>query len=230
MERGYVKIWRKSFDSVVFANKDLWYLWSWCLLKATYKTRYISVTTGKGEKVVKLCPGQFIFGRNSAASELKEKPTTIRRRIKKLEELGNISLKSDTHYTVISVCNWELYQSDDKKNGQATDTQMTGNGHPNDTNKKVKKVKNNNKTKFDPFLIKPDWFSEKDYKDMLSHRENKKAAKTERAIKTLLNEISKSLERGFTVKQCVDEMCNRNWTGFKDDWMKGRPQKDEGWT
>jgi len=56
-------------------------------------------------------PGQFIYGRHSAAKALKMKSPTVQSRMKKLEKMGNIIIQSITHYSIITIVNWEHYQS-----------------------------------------------------------------------------------------------------------------------
>jgi len=139
MDRGYLKLWRKAAESEVFACPHLWHLWSWCLIKASYKVRTVSFKTGKGLTIIKLSPGQFIFGRDSAAQSLGQPPSTIRNRMKRLEEAGMVNIGADNQYSIITICNWENYQNDDTENGQPKDNQRTTEGQPKDTNKKDKK-------------------------------------------------------------------------------------------
>ena len=70
------------------------------------------------------------------------------------------------------------------------------------------------------FDLKPDWFSDEDFSDMLEHRKKKKASMTERAIKAMIKQVVLAMGKGFTVEECVDEYAQRNWIGFKADWMK----------
>ena len=142
MERGYVNLWRCSLDSRVFGNDGLWKVWTWCLMKASHQNRWVPIITGKGKTEIEIQSGQFIFGRKTAAKELLMTESTIRNRIEKLKSIGNISLKPDTHYTIITICNWERYQSNEKPKGQAKDNQRTTKGQPKDTDKNVKNVKN----------------------------------------------------------------------------------------
>jgi hypothetical protein len=57
----------------------------------------------------------------------------------KLGNMQNCALKSDTHYTVVTILNYELYQGSGKAKGT---TQGTGKGQARDTNKNDKNVKN----------------------------------------------------------------------------------------
>jgi uncharacterized phage protein (TIGR02220 family) len=144
--KGYIKLHRTLMDSRVWRNEGLLKVWAWCLLKASYKEHWVSVPTGKGTTEVCLLPGQFICGRNTAAEELNMKPSTVSDRLKKLENIENIDIQPDTHFSIITVIKWEEYQGDDEEDQQATqhpsDTQPTGNQQATDTYKKVKKDKN----------------------------------------------------------------------------------------
>ncbi len=145
MDNTWIKLYRKSLDSQVFENEGLWKLWSYCMLKASYEERWVTVKIGKGETQVKLLPGQFIFGRLSAAKKLRQKPSTVRNRMQKLQKMGNLDIQEDTHYSIVTLCNWEEHQKRQEEEGQPEgppeDSHRTAIGPPEDTNKKVEKVK-----------------------------------------------------------------------------------------
>jgi hypothetical protein len=138
---GYVFLWRKSLESEVFFSPELWQLWSWCLMRANHKQAFVNVNIGRGNITVKLLPGQFIFGRNSCATFFNLPPSTISKRMKKLEKIGNISIKSDTHYSIVSICNWDVYQDGKKQKEQASNKQVTGKEQASNTDKNEKNEK-----------------------------------------------------------------------------------------
>lgn len=146
MNDGYVKLYRKSIDSRVFRNLGLWQLWTWCLMKASHKEIWVSVSTGRGDTEVRLLPGQFIFGRHAAAKELKQKPTSTYKRMMKLQTMQNLTMKSDTHFSIVTICNWDKYQTQEYKEEQAkeqaSDNQVTTKCQASDTNKNVKNEEN----------------------------------------------------------------------------------------
>ena len=102
-------------------------------MKASYTKRWKTIVTGKGTTEIEIIPGQFVFGRKTAAKELRMTESTIRNRIEKLKRIGNLTIKPDTHYSIITVCNWERYQAQEKQTGQAIgqakDNQRTTKGH-----------------------------------------------------------------------------------------------------
>jgi len=145
MDRGFVKLWRKSLDSRIFKNPELWQLWTWCLLKANHKPQFVEIVTGKGRSSVLVNTGSFVFGRNQAAKEIGQKPSGLWTRCLLLQRLGNLNIQSNTHYSIISIVNWEIYQPLTEKIDRQDDNQLTGNRQPNDTNKNEKNEKKKEK-------------------------------------------------------------------------------------
>jgi hypothetical protein len=134
---GYIFLHRKLIDSRVFQNAYLLKVFIWCLLKANHEGRWVPITTGKGKTEVFIQPGQFIFGRATAASELQMPDSSVRNRIRALQKKEVISVKADSHYSTITIVNWDTYQA----NGNKMDRQGTGKGQPEDTNKNDKNDK-----------------------------------------------------------------------------------------
>jgi hypothetical protein len=127
---GWIKLHRKSLDSWVFADPKTLKIWIWCLLKASHSGDFVPLTVGKGSTTVKLMPGSFIYGRNKASKELHIAGSTIDRKIEQLESHGNIKRKTGSHYSIITICNWGLYQKANSKSEQPTGRQRTGNEQP----------------------------------------------------------------------------------------------------
>lgn len=132
-------------ESIVFDNPDLLKVWIWCLLKATHKEHEQMV----GLQVQQLEEGQFIFGRIKAAEQLKMTESKVYRLIKTLEKLGNLNIKSNNKYSIVTIEKWGDYQSKDNDNEQQTEQQMnnkrTTNEQQMNTNKNVKNDKNDKK-------------------------------------------------------------------------------------
>jgi len=145
MQRGWVRLWRKSLDSRVFADAHLFQLFVWCLLRANRKKRWVPVKTGRGETQVQVGAGQFLFGRESAAADLHVPPSTLWRRMKRLESIGCLTIKADTHFSTVNIVNWLTYQPPKRKSGQPTDRHRAAKGHASDTDEKAEKGKKGEK-------------------------------------------------------------------------------------
>jgi hypothetical protein len=115
MERGWIKLWRKSEDSRVFQNEGLWKVWTWCLMQAAHEGHWVPIKVGKVITEVWVEPGQFIFGRNSAAKRLRMAPSTVWKRMLKLENMRNSDINRNSNYSVVSIVNWNSYQPKKKK-------------------------------------------------------------------------------------------------------------------
>jgi len=136
---GWICLHRKLLESRVFQNPHLLKVWIWCLLRANHKEEWVPMSTGRGNIEVHVLPGQFIFGRESAAKELKMTPSGTWKRIKKLKMMQNVNIESNRQYSIISIVNWHSYQdalqnSDSESNYQVTGKEQASNTDNNDNN------------------------------------------------------------------------------------------------
>ena len=122
-------------------------------MKASYKERSFPVKTGRGNIVVTVQPGQFIYGKYSASKELKMSASTIWKRMQKLKTIGNCNLESNHHYTLVTIINWNTYQQQHETSNLESNHQVTTIKPPSVPYNKVKKVnKVKNKTYTADFL------------------------------------------------------------------------------
>jgi hypothetical protein len=137
MDRGYIKLWRKSIDSPCWKNKEMWRVWSYCLMKASWKPTDAIV----GFSTIPLKAGQFIFGRKTASFETKLSERTIRTCMKHLENMQNLTVKSTNRYSIITIKNWDTYQEEKTNNDQQHDHHVTSKRPASDHIQEVKEVK-----------------------------------------------------------------------------------------
>lgn len=159
MDRGFVKLWRKLLDSEVFANEGLLKVWVYCMCKSNHKKRFVPFKTGRSVDTIEVKPGQFIYGRNKAAEHLHMSPSTVYKRMKKLVDLGCCNIKSNTHYSIITICNWDTYQGSEIPKEQAkeqpSNRQVTGKEQASNTNKNEENDKNVKNVKKKRNIIPP---------------------------------------------------------------------------
>ncbi|MHB8853598.1 MAG: hypothetical protein ACYC6P_09625 [Ignavibacteriaceae bacterium] len=161
---GWIKLHRKSLESSVFQNANLWQVWSYCLMRANHKETRILFN--KREEVLK--EGSFITGRLEGAKDCNMRPTTFYLQLKTLEKLGNIKVESKNKFSIVFVVSWQIYQIYDNNNVDSNtinkgqnegninfnDNGMTTNRQQNDTDKNVIMKRNINKGKIkNPFSI-----------------------------------------------------------------------------
>lgn len=117
---GWLKLHRDIREHDIFFNEQLLRLWIICLTEATYK----ECTQRIGSQTVHLMPGQFVTGRFEILEMYNHglKPNakvkgekTVYRWLEKLEELGCLTIKKTTKYSVISIVSWSEYQQNDQQ-------------------------------------------------------------------------------------------------------------------
>ena len=147
MNRGYLKLWRRSSDSIIFANEGLWKLFCLCLMKACHTENEIMIPGIL--KPIKLEPGQFLTGRYALHEDYhqahlktrysrKAAPTaiTLYRWLLNLQEMQILNINSYSKFSIITVINWYLYQSDE----QQMNNRRTSDEHKQECNKNVKET------------------------------------------------------------------------------------------
>jgi len=229
---GWIKLHRKLKDSLVFDNPDLLKVWIWCLLKATHD----DYTQMIGLQEVELKKGQFIFGRKVAANELKMSESKTYRLIKKLEKMQNLNIKANNKFSVITIKNWEIYQSDNNNNEQQSEQQMnnkrTTNEQQMNTNKNIKNNKNISiYSIFDSYSDNADLRQAlRDYSIM---RNKIKAPLTERAVTLLLNKLDALASTDELKIKMLENATLSNWKSVyplkeerqQDKSRQGKPNK-----
>ncbi|EGN3549591.1 hypothetical protein IHV91_001533 [Listeria monocytogenes] len=148
---GYIALHRKIIDSWIWQDPEFYRLWSYCLIKASFKEREIFL----GQQIVKLNPGQFVIGREKLEEAmnigLKNKRTALTwwRRLQKLEKAQMLNIKSYNKFSIVTIENWGLYQGGDieneQQNEQQTNNKRTTDEQQTNTNNKDNKDKNDNK-------------------------------------------------------------------------------------
>lgn len=129
---GWVKLYRQSMQSAVFWNANLWQVWTWCLMKASYGDRNFPFNG----KQMSLAPGQFVSGRIVGAAECHMNQSTFWKQINVLKSLGNIDTKCNNRYTVFTLIKWADYQEEGSivtAKRQPDDSQMTAREQPDDS-------------------------------------------------------------------------------------------------
>ena len=203
---GWVRLHRKSIESQAFQNDSLWKVWTWCIMKANHQDNWVSIQTGRGLSQVFVERGQFIFGRKSAAKELRMKPSSIRNRMEKLKNMRNVDIQPDTHYSIITIINYDTYNSFQDKEDRQEDNQRTGKGQAKDTNKNDKNVKNEKKE-----LELPDFINPETWKAFKDHRRKMRLIMTPHAEKLIINKLIGFHKDGHDPNAALDEAIEKSW-------------------
>jgi hypothetical protein len=123
---GWIKLYRQMLEWEWYDDKNTWRLFIHCLLKANYKDK-------KWRGII-IKRGSFITSINKLSLETKLTPMQTRFSLNKLKLTNEISTKSTYQYTVISVINYDKYQSNYQADYQTSNKRVT-------TTKKYKEYK-----------------------------------------------------------------------------------------
>lgn len=141
-EKGWVKLYRKSLNSSVWYNPMVWMVWCWCLMKASHDPHKFPFN---GQDL-DIKEGQFVTGIEKAVKEI---PTNTQQKhrtaLTYLKSTNRITIKTTNKFSIITIVNWEKYQTKDlitsKITSKLTNEQQTNN-KPVTTYKNVKNEKN----------------------------------------------------------------------------------------
>ena len=132
---GYIKLHRKILDNpIVCKDSDYFAVWIYLLLKATHKKSKVIFKN----KEIDLMPGQLITGRKKIASEQQISEAKVERILKSLKIGHQIEQQTSNKSRLITIINWDLYQTSEQQNEQQVNNKWTTSEQQVNTN-------NNNK-------------------------------------------------------------------------------------
>ena len=217
---GYIKLYRKMLTSAVFDNPCLLKTFVWCLLKASHTENDQMV----GLQTVHVMPGQFIYGRLKAGAELSLNPSTAHKYMLCLKSLKMVDIKGNSKYSLVTVVNWAIYQSDEKKHDSNRDNNVTAKYQQRDTNNNVKNDKNDKNEEDNP--LTPLELAIEDFK---AFRKNIKKPMTDRAIELLYINLQKLAGDDEEMKiAIINQSIVNGWQGvfaLREDYQSGKPKK-----
>ena len=195
---------------------------------------------------INLKAGELITSRESISNATGLSVQEVRTAIGKLAMTGEITTATTTKYTIVTITNYASYQSAESDNQPAekptrkptsnkvrTSEQQTNNHKQEcDTTNNLSTTRNMGLPPINP----PKTFSMRDrlisdgvpegvVDAYMKVRKTKKAPDTEISYKGLIREAEKA---GMTISSVILECVERNWVGFKAEWIMKttKPQKE----
>lgn len=135
---GWICLYRKILENpIICKDSDYFAVWCYLLLSATHKD--MNVIFG-GDKII-LREGQLITGRKVIAEKFKISESKVKRILIDLENDQQIDRQRSNKNSLVTIINWNKYQSVDQQNDQqvtnkwpASDQQVTTNNNVNNIN------------------------------------------------------------------------------------------------
>ena len=121
---GFFKLWRKQLYGPLWLRPELLHLWLYCLREAAYRDHDDVVDQCK--QPIRVLRGQLIIGRYKLNNELYPKPSkrnpspsTTWRWLRILENMGFLNIETNSTFSLVTVLEYDTYQSQPKPNEQA---------------------------------------------------------------------------------------------------------------
>jgi len=125
---GWVSVHRSMLDDPQFKDPEVFALWVRLLMMASYEDK----TVKHLGQTIHIKRGQFITGRKSLSSSSNVQESKIQRLLKRWESEQQIEQQTFSKYRVITVANYDKYQSGEQQSDAKVNT----------TNKKINKINN----------------------------------------------------------------------------------------
>lgn len=194
-ECGYIRLHRSLLKWEWYSDPATRDVFIHCLLKANWKDgRFQGIEVKRGS---------FVTSRSKLAQETGLSERNVRTALKHLISTGEVTKSSYAKYSIITIQNYEKYQSDD----QVSDHQVTGKRPASDHNRKKKE---SNKEKSNSSIVSKATYSVVDYLNQkLGTHYKPTTPKTVSLIERRLNE-------GFTVED-FKKVIDVKYEEWKDD-------------
>ena len=159
---GWIKLHRKFIQWEWFTVDEMVKLFIYLLLSANHEDGNFQGTIVKR--------GQLITGLNKLSFNTGISIQTLRTCLKRLEKTSEINIQSTNKYSIITICNYDTYQSDQQTTNKQPNTRLTNNQQT--TNKQLttnNNDKNEENKKNDKNFVVP---TEKEISDYCFERKN----------------------------------------------------------
>ncbi len=125
---GYLMISRSMLEEPLLQDGAYFRAWFWMVSEAAWKPRRVRVTNGRAIEIIELEQGQLTHSHSYLAKAWGWSQKRVRTFLKRLQAVHMIDLQPDRLQTVITICNYDVYQGAPDNAGRQTGRQEAGKG------------------------------------------------------------------------------------------------------
>jgi len=201
-ENGYVKLFRSITHWEWFTNSEMLSIFIYLLVSANHKDGH-----WRGQLVKR---GQLITGRKSISKATRIHESNVYRCLERLQSTNEIAMKPNNKYSLITICNYDSYQSNESTTEQQMNNKRTTNEHKQEYKEGKEDIKD---------IVEQ-------ARPVIDHLN--KTAKTSYRPETVITNrlISNLLKKGYTLKdfEIVHAKKVKQWQGDEKMQKFIRPQ------
>lgn len=240
-EGNYIKLYRSVLEWEWYSDINTSRLFLHMLLKVNWKEGKFQGTT--------VPRGSFVSSVKKLSEETELTEREIRTAISHLKSTGEVTSKSTNKFTVFTVVNYELYQSNDMQN----DNQVTNERQTNDKRKTTieerkkerreegkkekKEIPYGTKKKEPPAYYPNDEKLNQAFADYVQMRKLIKKPMTDRAVSLAMSKLQKlavlpfseTMDNGLAI-QILEQSVMNSWQGLFPLKETGKEEKKKGST
>jgi len=139
MREGHVKLFRKFRKSAFYSDSQYVHLWVHLLMSVNWIEKRLKLHNS--HKYIDLHPGQVLTSRDVLSKETGINTSKVERILKSLENEQQIEQQTFSKYRVISIVNWDIYQTTEQQIEQQVNSRRTASEQQVNTKKNLKEVK-----------------------------------------------------------------------------------------
>lgn len=227
MSDGYFRLHRSVMNHYLFGSGRLSEreAWIWLIAEASYRDHKVRWRN----QMIDIKRGQVPTSYRKMADSWGWSVNRVVNFLKLLKNEKMVDTATDTGFLVITVCNYEKYQSSLTNSDTQSDTQSnTLTDTATDTNRikgKERKEKEEKTEKGTAFAA-PDWLSPEIWQGFVDHRQRIRKPMTDRAKRLIVTELEGLRRAGHDPNECLDRSIAAGWAGVfppKPDGAAGRP-------
>lgn len=128
-DKGWLKLWRMDDDHWLWKDNMARSLWYDLLLMANYKPSRLRT----GKAIRELSAGVVVTSLAELAERVGASTKVIRLRLEAYQNDHMIVTERSRNGTIITICNWDKYQSNDDEQGHEEGTKRANEGHDEGT-------------------------------------------------------------------------------------------------
>jgi hypothetical protein len=120
---SFIMVPRDLFKDPLLQDCAYFHAWLWLVSQAAWKSTRVTVSNGRTSEIVELERGQLSHSRRFMATSWGWSEKRVRTFLNRLQKGGMIDLQADRLQTVITVCEYDIYQGACEDEGRQTGPQ-----------------------------------------------------------------------------------------------------------